>query len=171
HAEAAFAHAGIAARRTPLGPAEAFGADLALGLARRARRLVVAAGTRRARSGVELVAQRDRIDARLLRQLVDELLERERALRLPGRAERRRRPGVREHVVLLRARMLARVQRRADPADAAAGGDAARAPARLHDGGERAVLLGADLHRLHRRRTIADAQVLFLATEHEPHRR
>src|SRR6185312_11283020 len=71
---------------------------------------------------------------------------------------------------LVRARAVAGVERRAHPADAAAGGDAAVAVRLERDGREAAVLPGADLERLHRRRTIADAQVLLLAVEHEAHR-
>ena len=89
-----------------------------------------------------------------------------------GRAEGRRRPAVGEHVVLLRARVVAGVERACPSSRRRRRWRCRRCRARSdRDGGEAAVLLGAELQRLHRRRAIADAQVLLLAIEHEPHRR
>src|SRR4030095_4666427 len=99
---------------------------------------------------------------------VDRRLEPEGALRVAGRAQRGRGPRVREDVVLvdLQVRVLA-VARPRGPRRAGAARDPGRAPRLVVERRDGAVLLRADLDGHERARSVAGAEVLLVAGEHQ----
>src|SRR5258705_7934391 len=113
-----------------------------------------------------LAAERERVDAHLVRELVDGLLERERALDVPRRAERRERTSVRDHAIRLRAQVLEVIKR-------VRRSGRVRDPFRLTDVRPRVMLdrgdasvAATELQGLIRRRAVAGSEVLLAAREH-----
>ena len=157
HADAALDQPGIGAGRVAPLPADALRAEAAFLAPHRAR--------------VDAVAQRQRIDAELVGEFVDRLLHGERAGRVAGPAHRRAAAGVDEHVVLRGGEIRAGVERLGEIADAGADADAGRAVFHQRDRGQRAVTARADAQVLPGRRTVAGVEMLFLAIEHQAHRR
>ena len=120
HADAALDGPGVGARGSALRPAEALGADAPLDFAR--ARVV---GVVR----VDPVAQRERIHAECVGQLVERLLEREDPCTCPGARKAAAGAGVREHVVVLGGYVRDGYIVSVAEADAGARGHAARAVA------------------------------------------
>ena len=164
HADAALDRSGVGVRRA--------GARSSRTSPRRCWRSTLRARASSVAAGVDLVAQRERIDAEPLGELVDRLLEREDALHLAGRAERRARPGVGEDVVLLCGHVRTGIHHRVREADARAARDAAGAVAlelRSPSACRRASAPIFSRWRLLGRLPTDD--VLLAAIEHHAHRR
>ena len=123
------------------------------------------------RARVDTVAQRQRIEAELVGQLVDRLLHGKGARRVAGTAHRRAAAGIDEHVALRRGEVRAGVQRLGEVADAGADAHARRAVFQQGDRGQRAVAARADAQVLPGGRAIAGVELLLLPIEHQPHRR
>jgi hypothetical protein len=138
-------------------PPEAVGAELELGVA----------------DGVGGVAKAhlERVDPELGSELVEDRLQGEGPLRVPGCAKGARRPEVGEDVGVLEEQVghVVDVARRSGRARAAA--DAAGAVGDHVEGGELALAGGASAHALDGVGAVAGAEVLLLAVEHDPDRR
>ena len=117
------------------------------------------------------VAQLERIHPQPVRERVDGLLEPEGALRVPWRAERRRRSGMQEYVGLLDVHHLGGVDVLHRPRAAGPRG-AARAAKRVEaQRGELSLLGRADAQPLDGAGTVPHREVLAAAIEEQAHRR
>ena len=119
------------------------------------------------RGGVVTATQIEGVEPEPIGKIVERRLEGERSLREAGGAERHRRPGVGEDVLLLDLDVGTGVDHPGRAADAGATGDPARAVRFEVDRGEVAVALGADPDPLHRIGPVAGPEILRAPVEHQ----